>query len=350
MPAVDDLADRLVQRRGVVDRRQRRETHGHPLGETLLARSRAEDAKERPDRPVARRHRREHLGQRRPARPPELVRVGVDHPVRPELGRREPRHPRHPLVLTQVLARLANQVHLPGAGVLLEHLGRAVLRPVVGRDHEVDAGFRWNASHESTTSISSRARSVMTSVIAGPVYELPRAGPLDRSEPPSSASHALLGADDAVDPDEHRRLRCVGARPRARSGAGIERRRSPGRRTSLVTARASAARRGRACRSPSIRPRDHARGHRRRRERVVERRRSDRPGTPRPEGSGAGSARTSGLRSQPPRPCARVAPPSGTRSGGPRSGATRAAARDPEPRRCGSRPRPRRPAARWATF
>ena len=66
VPAVDDLANRLVQRRRVVDRRERRETHGHPLGEALLAGSRTEDTKERPDRPVSRRHRREHLGQRAP--------------------------------------------------------------------------------------------------------------------------------------------------------------------------------------------------------------------------------------------------------------------------------------------
>ena len=66
MPAVHDLADRLVQGRRVVDRRERREPHGHALGEVALPRARAEDAQERPHRAVPRRHRREHLGQDAP--------------------------------------------------------------------------------------------------------------------------------------------------------------------------------------------------------------------------------------------------------------------------------------------
>ena len=142
MPAMEDLADRLVERRRVVDRRERREAHGHPVGERLLAGSRAEHAEERAHRPVPRRHRREHLGERRPARPPELVRVGVDHPVGPVIGGREARHARDPLVLAQVLAGLADQVDVARPRVLLEHLRRPVLRAVVGRDHEVGAGVQ----------------------------------------------------------------------------------------------------------------------------------------------------------------------------------------------------------------
>ena len=41
MRPMDDLADRLVERRGVVDRRERGEAHRHPLGEVLVAGSRA---------------------------------------------------------------------------------------------------------------------------------------------------------------------------------------------------------------------------------------------------------------------------------------------------------------------
>ena len=55
------------------------------------------------------RHRREDVLQRPAAGPPELVRVRVDHPVGVVLGRGEPRHPRHPLVLAHVVARLAEE-------------------------------------------------------------------------------------------------------------------------------------------------------------------------------------------------------------------------------------------------
>ena len=139
---MDDLADRLVQGAGIVDRREGREAHRHPLGEVLLARPRAEDPQERADRPVARRHGRQHRGERGPTRPPELVRVRVDHPVRAVLRGREPRHPRHPFVLAQVLTGLADQAHLARPRVLLEHLRGAVLRVVVGCDHDVDAGIQ----------------------------------------------------------------------------------------------------------------------------------------------------------------------------------------------------------------
>ena len=102
----------------VVDRRQRRETHGHPLGEVLVAgsRDRRHEGTPRPS-PYRGGTAESTSGQRRPARPPELVRVGIDHPVRPGFSPQEPRHARHPLVLTKVLARLANQANVPGAGV-----------------------------------------------------------------------------------------------------------------------------------------------------------------------------------------------------------------------------------------
>ena len=53
--AVDDLADRLVQRRRVVDRRERREAHGHPLERILAPGPRDEHPQERADGAVARR-------------------------------------------------------------------------------------------------------------------------------------------------------------------------------------------------------------------------------------------------------------------------------------------------------
>ena len=80
--------------------------------------------------------------ERRASRPPELVGVGVDHPVGAEVGRGEPRHARHPLVLAEVLARLVDEMDVPLACVALEDLGRPVLRAVVGRDDEVGAGVQ----------------------------------------------------------------------------------------------------------------------------------------------------------------------------------------------------------------
>ena len=74
------------------------------------------------------------------ARMPELVGVRVEDPVGTEVGRREPCHPRDPLALAQVVARLADQVEHAVALVPLENLGRPVLRAVVRGDDEVDAG------------------------------------------------------------------------------------------------------------------------------------------------------------------------------------------------------------------
>ena len=55
-------------------------------------------------------------------------------------------------------------------------------------------------------SISSRASSVMTSVIAAPVYELTGARLARARRASLERAHALLGADDAVDLDEDGRL------------------------------------------------------------------------------------------------------------------------------------------------
>ena len=104
--SMDDLADRPVQRARIVDRRECGEPHRHALGEVAVAGTRNEGPQERADGPVALGNRREHLLQRAAARPPELVRIGVDHPVGAELGRRETRHASDPLAVAQFLARL----------------------------------------------------------------------------------------------------------------------------------------------------------------------------------------------------------------------------------------------------
>ena len=137
---VDDLANRLEERRGVVDRRERGEADGETLGEwRVRVGSRGERPEERPDGPVARRNRVEHVRERRATRPPELVGVGVDHPVRTEVGCRQPGHARDPLVLPQIVAVLADEVDVPLTCVALEHVRRPVLRAVVGRDDEIGA-------------------------------------------------------------------------------------------------------------------------------------------------------------------------------------------------------------------
>ena len=89
--------------------------------------------------PNRRRARGEQLLQRRAAGEPELVGVGVDDPVGAEVRRGEPRHPRDPLALAQVVARLADQVEHAVARVALEDLRRLVLGAVVRRDDEIDA-------------------------------------------------------------------------------------------------------------------------------------------------------------------------------------------------------------------
>ncbi len=63
--AVHDLADRLEERRRIVDRRERGEANGHPLGEAPVAAVRGwtERPQEAPDGPVARGNRGEHLAR-----------------------------------------------------------------------------------------------------------------------------------------------------------------------------------------------------------------------------------------------------------------------------------------------
>ena len=118
------------------------EPRGHPLGEeAVVVRPRNEVPPRAAHDAVARRERpSKSVAEVASARPPELVGVRVQDPVRAELGRREARHPRHPLALAQVVARLADEMQMPVARVALEDLRRPVLGAVVGRDDEVDAG------------------------------------------------------------------------------------------------------------------------------------------------------------------------------------------------------------------
>ena len=120
----------------------RREAHRHALREErAVVRARQEVAPAAADDAEAVGHRREHVLQRAAARPPELVRIRVDHPVGAVVGRREPRHPGDPRVLAHVVGRLADEPQDAGALVPLEDLRRPVARRVVDRQDEVDAGM-----------------------------------------------------------------------------------------------------------------------------------------------------------------------------------------------------------------
>ena len=135
-----DLDDRPVEARRVVDRRVLRQARRHPVGEERsVVGPRHERTPEGLHDPVRVGHGGKDLLQRAAARPPELVGVGVDHPIRAELGRREPRHPRDPLALAEPLCRLADEVDRDVPNVGLQDLGRAIPRVVVRRDHEIDA-------------------------------------------------------------------------------------------------------------------------------------------------------------------------------------------------------------------
>ena len=68
--------------------------------------------------------------------------------------------------LAEVVAGLADQVETPSDALALEDLRRSVLGPVVGRDHEVDAGAQMMRDLRVDESASSRTRRVMTSFIA----------------------------------------------------------------------------------------------------------------------------------------------------------------------------------------
>ena len=112
----------------------------HPLVEgTPVVRPGNEVPPEAAERPEPRRHGGEDVAERAVARPPELVRVAVDHPVRAVLGCRQARHAGHPVRLPELLGLLADQGQPAVAREPLEDLGRPVARAVVGDDDVVDA-------------------------------------------------------------------------------------------------------------------------------------------------------------------------------------------------------------------
>ena len=137
-----DLQMRTIGTRGVVDRDRWRDPYCHPLDEgDVILRERGEVSTEGEDHSVRLRDRREEPLERRAARHPELVRVGIDHPVGGVLGGCEPRHVCPPWTVVH-LALHRDAAQVPIADESLEDVGCAVDRLVVGRDHEVDTGVQ----------------------------------------------------------------------------------------------------------------------------------------------------------------------------------------------------------------
>ena len=92
-----------------------------------------------PDDACGVRHRSEDVLQGAVPWDPELVGVGIDHPVRSVLVRRCARHASAPVAFAHLTA-LAKQLEHAAALVRLEDLERPVLGVVVCRDDVVDAG------------------------------------------------------------------------------------------------------------------------------------------------------------------------------------------------------------------
>ena len=61
----------------------------------------------------------------------------MQHPVRTQLQSGHARHPRHPLPLPH-LTRLTSQMQTTITLVTAQHLRRAVTRPVVSRNNDID--------------------------------------------------------------------------------------------------------------------------------------------------------------------------------------------------------------------
>jgi hypothetical protein len=115
--------------------------HDHPLGEEPLPRrSRHEMPPHAAHAAEAPWDERKYLLEIATAGPPELVPVGIDHPVRLEVGSGEACHPGRPLDLRQVPIRIPDQMDEAVTSVRLEDLGRPVVGTVVCGDHEVDSG------------------------------------------------------------------------------------------------------------------------------------------------------------------------------------------------------------------
>src|SRR5207245_3697368 len=105
---------------------------GHPFAERCGGiRSQDEVPPGAADRSEAGGNRGKYVPERADPRPPELVRVAVDHPVRPELRCRQARHPGHPFGLPVRRAQLTDELEMPLALVPLENLRRRVAIAVI---------------------------------------------------------------------------------------------------------------------------------------------------------------------------------------------------------------------------
>ena len=165
--AMRDLLVRVVDGRLVAGERRRAETDGHPLREGVVAvgaRQEVTPAAADDAEPVGNEH--EHVLQRASARPPELVGVGVDHPVRAVVGRGQARHVRNPLLLAHVVASLVEEAR--GSPPARSARGSPSSRPTSrcrSRSRSRHPRAEWNAICASTMSASSRTSSVITSFI-----------------------------------------------------------------------------------------------------------------------------------------------------------------------------------------
>jgi hypothetical protein len=115
------------------------DAHSHPFREELAAAGSWCEVTPHPaNGSESRRHCVEDVLQRTPARPPEFIRIAVDHPVGSELSGSPPGKPCHPLPLLG-LAPVTRQVDVSLPCIPLEDVGRAVVRAVVDRHDEIDA-------------------------------------------------------------------------------------------------------------------------------------------------------------------------------------------------------------------
>ena len=140
MRTVHDFAKRPPRAPWVVDRSLRGEPQRHALLERAAVVGDGDEmAHERLDEPVSAWDRAQHVGERAAARPPELVDIAVDHPVRAVLARGETRHARYPLSLPERPIGLADHPHPTVSLVSGQHVLGAVARRVIGDEDEVDA-------------------------------------------------------------------------------------------------------------------------------------------------------------------------------------------------------------------
>jgi hypothetical protein len=103
--------------RRIVQRRAQAQPNRHAVREVAAARTRDEDARHGAHDPETVRNRSKHFLQRPFARPPELVCIGVEHPIGAVLDSREPGHVRHPLALEDAVVVATNEANVAGAHV-----------------------------------------------------------------------------------------------------------------------------------------------------------------------------------------------------------------------------------------